>query len=50
MPTTEEITAAQDSLRDLFFALAFDPDGVEAAAQADAALDALDELLAADAS
>jgi hypothetical protein len=46
-PTPQELEAAQAKLRDLFFALAFDPDSAEAEARADEALRELDELYAA---
>jgi hypothetical protein len=44
-PSHEEMTAAQDKLRDLFFTLAFDPDNADNVALADEALRELDRLL-----
>ena len=46
-PTPQEVETAQAKLRDLFFALAFEPDSAEAEARADEALRELDELYAA---
>ena len=45
MPTEAELDVAKENMRNLFFALAFDPDNPEAAEQADAALRELDRLL-----
>jgi hypothetical protein len=41
----DQLEAAQDNLRDAFFALAFDSGSQEAAERADAALRELDRLL-----
>jgi hypothetical protein len=45
--TADPLAVVQDKVRDLFFALAFDPDSAEAAQRADDALRELDGLLAA---
>jgi|HubBroStandDraft_3_1064219.scaffolds.fasta_scaffold855887_2 hypothetical protein len=47
-PTDEELESAKENVRNLFFALAFDPDNPEAARQADEALRELDRMLGAD--
>jgi hypothetical protein len=44
---SDPLAVVQDKVRDLFFALAFDPDSAEAARKADDALRELDGLLAA---